>query len=376
MDDFKRLNENLRHQRHLVKLEGNNLLNSMQDLDNVCIYTVDVYAEEFEKAFLKLKQCENNLEQFLKTGSDSVIDVNIESTAVFKTFFEKSIKPIVVKFRDLKDYFCDCSYLQNLPYFKDLSISDETTEVVGAEEIEETVEVEMPNYMVIPHILTSESNIDVSEEDDLSVGDNKILRLSIEKENHNNFCNRNYRIVTCDELLIGFSPEDLCDYFRTRDIADIENVSGDVLFPSLSTKVKIFNYIDRSFLETTLCGVQRGILWQKDTMITFLKVSDSYSDNMMWYFTDRKRIIKFYSYQILTRNLGLGVSIFHFHEERIFYRTFSGIMYIYFDRGKTYTLKWIFLSSFDWMVYIRIYTSHFSRFIMIYYIPKYIYLLT
>ena len=70
----------------------------------------------------------------------------------------------------------------------------------------------MPNYMVIPHILTSESNIDVSEEDDLSVGDNKILRLSIEKENHNNFCNRNYRIVTCDELLIGFSPEDLCDY--------------------------------------------------------------------------------------------------------------------------------------------------------------------
>ena len=44
MDDFKRLNENLRHQRHLVKLEGNNLLNSMQDLDNVCIYTVDVYA--------------------------------------------------------------------------------------------------------------------------------------------------------------------------------------------------------------------------------------------------------------------------------------------------------------------------------------------
>ena len=394
MDELK----SLRSKQYKVKLTGANLLNSMQDVDSVCIYTVDVLAEEFEEAIYRLKECEKIIEKFLKAigysvidceniiekflkassysvieceniigkflkaSSYSVIDVNIDSPNVFKTFFKENIKPVVVKFRFLQDFFCDCAYLQNLPYFKDLSISNESTDaVVGAEVIQviqETVEVDMPidivvpvieetvgADMVVPHTVISESNFDVSD----NHGDNaknKISSFSFMGDNHNTFCNRNYRIVTFDELLIGFSPEDFCDsYYETRDIVDIESVSGDVLSSlQLSTRMNRFGYIGRSFSENTFYGDQRCVLLWNDSLIKLIHFQiplrlDLYSDDIIRYFTEKTYIFKFCMFKIMRRRFSLDIS--HFHEGSIFNRTFSRIVYIYFDRGKTHKLKWM-----------------------------------
>ena len=356
MDELK----SLRSKQYKVKLAGANLLNSMQDVDSVCIYTVDVLAEEFEEAIYRLKECETIIETFLKASSysvieceniigkflkanNSVIDVNIDSPNVFKTFFKENIKPVVVKFRFLQDFFCDCAYLQNLPYFKDLSISNESTDaVVGAEVIQETVEVNMPidivvpvivetveAEMVVPHTVISESNLDVSDNhgDDAK---NKNASFSVKKDNHYTLSNCKHGIAAYDELL-SVSPEDIRDDFGTRDIVDIGNVSGHVLnFSQLSTRVNRFGYTERSFLENILCGDQRCLLLQNDR---FQVPLNSYSDDIIRYFTESRHIFNFCISKITRRRFSLDV--FHFHEGRIFNRTFSRIVYIYFDRGKT-----------------------------------------